>query len=34
MPELLPETIILHYRIISKLGASGMGEVYQRSSHG
>ncbi len=26
--ELLPNTILSHYRIISKIGAGGMGEVY------
>src|ERR1044072_772527 len=28
MKELLPNTNISHYRIVSKLGAGGMGEVY------
>jgi serine/threonine-protein kinase len=28
MEELLPNTTVSHYRIVSKLGAGGMGEVY------
>src|ERR1043166_1219896 len=28
MEELLPHTTLSHYRIVSKLGAGGMGEVY------
>jgi serine/threonine protein kinase len=26
--ELLPNTTLSHYRIVSKIGAGGMGEVY------
>jgi serine/threonine protein kinase len=29
MEELLPHTTLSHYRIVSKLGAGGMGEVYR-----
>src|SRR2546421_11690650 len=29
MQELLPNTNLSHYRIVSKLGAGGMGEVYR-----
>jgi len=28
MKELLPGTTLSHYRIVSKIGAGGMGEVY------
>ena len=28
VPELLPGSILSHYRIVSKIGAGGMGEVY------
>src|SRR6266478_9582611 len=28
MEELLPNTTLSHYRIVSKIGAGGMGEVY------
>lgn len=28
MEELLPNTTLAHYRIVSKLGAGGRGEVY------
>ena len=28
MQELLPNTNLSHYRIVSKIGAGGMGEVY------
>ena len=28
MEELLPNTTLSHYHIISKIGAGGMGEVY------
>src|ERR1043166_3275099 len=28
MEELLPHTTLSHYRIVSNLGAGGMGEVY------
>jgi eukaryotic-like serine/threonine-protein kinase len=28
MEELLPRTTLSHYRIVSKIGAGGMGDVY------
>lgn len=28
MPELIPNTELSHYRIVSKVGAGGMGEFY------
>ncbi|MGI9166364.1 MAG: protein kinase domain-containing protein [Pyrinomonadaceae bacterium] len=29
MKELLPDTTLSHYRLVSKIGAGGMGEVYR-----